>query len=124
MKNNRTDAKLVGAVMVGPLEYSVFEEGDGDRVYRDNGDEVARIGLCEYIKCEITVHEEMSLARKRATLAHELCHAHLQWFHAQRGEWDEEDVCGVMEAYAEPIMRDVDRLYPKGGIDAPKPEAA
>ena len=112
MTKSETNQKIIGSVMIGPLKYSVVEDGDGENVYED-GEDGSRVGLCEYMKCKITIHRDMSLARKRSTLAHELCHANLQWFHAIRGEWDEEDVCSVMEAYAEPIMREVDRLYPK-----------
>ena len=105
-------SKTVGKVQVGQFQYEILEEGDGDNVF-DN-DECSRIGLCCYINQKIYIYKNMSKQRKRATLAHEICHAYLNAMGASRKSWALEDVCNVMEAFADPIMKAVNRIYPYG----------
>lgn len=112
--------KTVGKVQVGQFQYLVVEDGDGEDVFAHDTDESngPRIGLCKYFHQTIVIHKSMSKERKRATLAHELCHAFLQANAAIRDSWTHEDVCDVMEAYADTIMRAVNRLYPLGKADS------
>lgn len=106
-------SKTVGKVQVGQLQYSIIEEGNGENVY-DDSETGARIGLCCYFDEKIIIHKGMSKMRKRMALAHELCHAYLQATASIRDSWSHEDVCDVMESFADPIMRAVNRIYPLG----------
>lgn len=106
-------SKTVGKVQVMNLQYTVIEEGDGDNVNRGDPDG-ARIGLCRYLEEEIIIYKDMSKARKRGALAHELCHAYIEATASIRESWDAEDVCNIMEYFADPIMRAVNRIYPQG----------
>lgn len=109
-------SKTVGKVQVMNLQYAIVEEGDGDNVYH-GGDE-ARVGLCCFFDERIVIHKGLSKARKRGALAHELCHAYIQATAGIRESWDQEDVCNVVESFAEPIMKAVNRIYPLGKEDA------
>lgn len=106
-------SKTVGKVQVVNLQYVIVEEGDGENVYEDSSDG-ARIGLCCFFEERIVIHKGMSKARKRGALAHELCHAYMDATAGTRESWSEEDVCNVMESFADPIMRAVNRIYPMG----------
>lgn len=110
-------SKTVGKVQVMSLQYTVVEEDNGENVY-DDSDNGARIGLCCFFEEKIIIHKGMSKARKRGALAHELCHAYLEATASIRDSWDQEDVCNVMEYFADPIMKAVNRIYPLGKEDA------
>ena len=106
-------ADFIGKVPVGNLDFLIFEEGDGERVYEeDKNGNGGRIGLCDYFNQSIYIHKGLKPQRKRRTLVHELTHAYLDAVFSYRERYTDEDVCDFMESHAFSIIETVNEIYP------------
>lgn len=76
------------------MSYDLVFEGDGENVYIERGNE-QRLGLTDYAKQAIYVHDGLSRERTRRTVAHELTHAYLEacCLSDGRRRMGEEEVC-------------------------------
>lgn len=101
--------EVIGRVIVNNLCYQIVEEGDGEHVYDADS---TRVGLCEFRAERIYVYRDMSIRRKRRTLAHELAHAYLDAAFNYREKYTNEDVCEFVESHAFAIIEAVDSIYP------------
>ncbi len=94
-------------VKIKDLEYEIIEEGDGDKVYKDNQ---MRLGLCEYRQQKIYLLKDMTFDRKKRVLIHELTHAFIEAY-GMLGEFNEEQVCEFMAVHSREINDICDKYF-------------
>lgn len=98
-------------VQINQYEYEIIETSNGSKVFLDREDGEARIGLCDYLRQVIYIHEDLTEARKRETLAHELCHAFLNAHGIDNADKSEEIICNFVAIYHKKITEIVNGYF-------------
>lgn len=104
-------------IKIKNYQYEIIEVDNTDKdFYVDN--DLKLYGQMNYENQVIKLYKNLSYARKRETLIHELTHAffdvYLGSYHI-KDKFDEEDICHFMGAYAEKILKIVDKYFESTG---------
>lgn len=96
-------------VKIKDLEYEIVEENDGEKVFKDKDNQM-RLGLTEYRQQKIYLLKEMTVARKKRVLIHELTHAFIEAY-GMIGEFNDEQVCEFMATHSREINAICDKYF-------------